>query len=176
MVARARAVAATGNPLASHPFCQFAPGGEVGFVAAFVYADCMAAKTPNSPDRIGRLGQSGRLVVPRELLEALNLQIGDSVAFSRKPSGLLIGPKPALQPDDVLTPAEANKTRHALQQARQGKTKPWRQVKHELVCDITKDAETGPSDGAKANSEARGSRPCADGTRSVPGAMTDRRG
>jgi predicted RNA binding protein YcfA (HicA-like mRNA interferase family) len=33
---------------------------------------------------------------------------------------------------EFLTPAEAKKLRHALKQVREGKTKPWSQVKHEL--------------------------------------------
>jgi hypothetical protein len=43
-------------------------------------------------------------------------------------------PKPRLthDSDDTLTPAVAKRVRHALKQAREGKTVPWSQVKHEL--------------------------------------------
>jgi hypothetical protein len=45
---------------------------------------------------------------------------------------VLIKPKRLVDPGDVLTPAEAKKVRHALQQVRQGKTKPLVQIKHEM--------------------------------------------
>jgi hypothetical protein len=41
-------------------------------------------------------------------------------------------PKKLAHADDVLTPAEAKKVRHALKQVKERKTKPWTNVKHEL--------------------------------------------
>jgi antitoxin component of MazEF toxin-antitoxin module len=69
--------------------------------------------------------------VPREMLETLNLQEGDFVAFSKQTNGVLIKPRRVADPDDVLTPTEAKKLRHGLKQIREGKTRPWSQIKHE---------------------------------------------
>jgi bifunctional DNA-binding transcriptional regulator/antitoxin component of YhaV-PrlF toxin-antitoxin module len=93
----------------------------------------MAAKTATTTqERIGRVGQRRQVVIPRDMLETLKLQEGDFVAFSEQANGVLIKPRRVVDPDDVLTPAEAKKVRHALKQIREGKTRPWSQVKHEL--------------------------------------------
>ena len=92
----------------------------------------MAGKTATTRERIGRVGQRRQVVIPREILETLKLHEGDFVAFSKQANGVLIKPKRVVDPDDVLTPAEAKKVRHALQQVRQRKTKPLSQIKHEL--------------------------------------------
>ena len=92
----------------------------------------MAGKTATNHERIGRVGQRRQVVIPREILKTLKLHEGDLVAFSKQANGVLIKPKRAVEPDDVLTPAEAKKVRHALKQVRQGKTKPLAQIKHEL--------------------------------------------
>ena len=91
----------------------------------------MAAKTATQ-ERIGRVGQRRQVVIPRDILETLKIQEGDFVAFSKQANGVLIKPKRVVDPDDVLTPAEAKKVRHALRQVRQGKTKPLAKIKHEL--------------------------------------------
>jgi bifunctional DNA-binding transcriptional regulator/antitoxin component of YhaV-PrlF toxin-antitoxin module len=72
------------------------------------------------------------VVIPREMLETLNIKEGDFVAFSRQANGVLIRPKRVVDADDVLTPAEAKRLRRSLKQARQGKTQAWPQLKHEL--------------------------------------------
>jgi antitoxin component of MazEF toxin-antitoxin module len=72
------------------------------------------------------------MVIPRDMLETLKLQEGDFVAFSEQANGVLIKPRRVVDPDDVLTPAEAKKVRHALKQIREGKTRPWSQIKQEL--------------------------------------------
>ena len=91
----------------------------------------MAGKTATQ-ERIGRVGQRRQVVIPRDILETLKIQEGDFVAFSKQANGVLIKPKRVVDPDDVLTPAEAKKVRHALRQVRQGKTKPLAKIKHEL--------------------------------------------
>ena len=78
------------------------------------------------------MGQRRQVVIPREMLETLKIQEGDFVAFSKQANGVLIKPKRMVDPDDVLTPAEAKKLHRSLKQARQGKTLPWSQVKHDL--------------------------------------------
>ena len=92
----------------------------------------MAGTTTTTKERIGRVGQRRQVVIPREMLETLNIQEGDFVAFSEQANGVLIKPKRVVDPDDVLTPAEAKKVRHALKQVRERKTKPLAQIKHEL--------------------------------------------
>src|SRR2546429_4048658 len=94
----------------------------------------MATKTATTQERgrIGRVGQRRQVVIPRDILETLKIQEGDFVAFSKQANGVLIKPKRVVDPDDVLTPAEAKKVRHALRQVRQGKTKPLAKIKHEL--------------------------------------------
>ena len=93
----------------------------------------MRTKTPPATrERIGRVGQRRQVVIPREMLETLKLREGDFVAFSKRPNGVLIKAKRVVDPDDVLTPQEARRLRQSLKQARQGKTRPWAQLKHEL--------------------------------------------
>ena len=53
------------------------------------------------------MGQRRQVVIPREILESLKLREGDFVAFSRQANGVLVKPKRLVDPDDVLTPAEA---------------------------------------------------------------------
>jgi len=92
----------------------------------------MAGKISTTQERIGRVGQRRQVVIPREILKTLKLQEGGFVAFSKQANGVLIKPKRVADPDDVLRPAEAKKLRRSLKQARQRKTLPWSQVKHDL--------------------------------------------
>ena len=93
----------------------------------------MASKTATTQrERIGRVGQRRQVVIPREIFEQLQMREGDFVAFSRTNNGVLVKPKRLVDPDDVLTPAEAKKVRHGMKQIREGKTKPWPQIKHDL--------------------------------------------
>jgi AbrB family looped-hinge helix DNA binding protein len=92
----------------------------------------MATKTATTQERIGRVGQRRQVVIPREMLETMNLQEGDFVAFSEHANGVLIKPKRLVDPDDVLTPAEAKIVRRGEAQLKRGESKPWRVVKHAL--------------------------------------------
>ncbi|MGB7762503.1 MAG: hypothetical protein WBL61_21895 [Bryobacteraceae bacterium] len=47
-------------------------------------------------------------------------------------NGVLLKPRRLVDPDDVLTPAEAKRLRQSLKQTRQGKTRPWSEIKDEL--------------------------------------------
>jgi AbrB family looped-hinge helix DNA binding protein len=91
----------------------------------------MSTKTAAS-ERISRVGQRGQVVIPREMVESLNLREGDLVSFRRQANGVLVKPKRVVDPDDELTPAEARKVRRGMQQFREGHFKLWRDVKHEL--------------------------------------------
>ena len=92
----------------------------------------MAPKTAGTRERIGRVGQRRQVVIPREILESLKLREGDFVAFSRQANGVLVKPKRLVNPDDVLTPAEAKKVRHGMEQIKEGRFRLWRDVKHQL--------------------------------------------
>ena len=91
----------------------------------------MATKSTTTRERIGRVGQRRQVVIPREMLETLNLQEWDSVAAEQK-NGVLIKPRRVVDPDDTLSPEEAKELRHALKQVRAGKTRPWSEIKHAM--------------------------------------------
>src|SRR5262249_5277629 len=85
-----------------------------------------------SRSAVSRIGQRRQVVIPKRGFEALQLQEGDFVEVRADHGHLEMRPKRLVDPDDVLTPAEAKKVRQALKQVREGKTKPWGQIKHEL--------------------------------------------
>jgi bifunctional DNA-binding transcriptional regulator/antitoxin component of YhaV-PrlF toxin-antitoxin module len=92
----------------------------------------MATKTAAIKDRIGRVGQRRQVVIPRDMLETLQIEEGDFVAFSKHANGVLIKPRRLVDPDDVLTPAEARKVRQGMKQIKEGRFKVWGDVKREL--------------------------------------------
>jgi AbrB family looped-hinge helix DNA binding protein len=81
---------------------------------------------------VGRVGQRRQVVIPREIFASLRMREGDFVAFTKKGNGVLVKPKRLVDPDDVLTPAEARKLRVGLRQTKEGKTRPWADVKRDL--------------------------------------------
>ena len=89
-------------------------------------------RLPLIREPIGRVGQRRQVVIPREICETLELRVGDLVAFAKQHNGVLIKPQRVVDPDDVLTPAEAKKVRHGMKQIKEGRFKLWRDVKHEL--------------------------------------------
>jgi len=89
-------------------------------------------KSTTTRERIGRVGQRRQVVIPREMLESLHLREGDFVAFTRHANGVLVKPKRLVDPDVVLTPAEAKKVRRGMAQIKAGRFKLWRDMKDEL--------------------------------------------
>jgi len=91
------------------------------------------AATPTE-ERIGRVGQRRRVVIPREIFHELRLNVGDFVAITKKENTVVIKPKRVVSRsgDGELTPEEARRLRQSLKQVRQGKLKPWPQVKDEF--------------------------------------------
>jgi AbrB family looped-hinge helix DNA binding protein len=93
-------------------------------------------KTLTAGERIGRVGRRRQVVIPQDILEALNLQAGDLVAFAEKRNGVLITPKRAsrLSTDasDQLTPEQEKIVRRGEAEFKRGETKSWRDVKHAL--------------------------------------------
>ncbi len=92
----------------------------------------MAGKATTTQERIGRVGQRRQVVIPRDMLETFNLQEGDFVAFSKQTNGVLIKPKRVVDPDDMLTQAEAKIVRRGEAQLKRGESRPWRDVKRAL--------------------------------------------
>lgn len=92
----------------------------------------MREKSATTQERIGRVGQRRQVVIPREMLETLNIREGDFVAFAEQKNGVLIKPRRVVDPDDVLTPEEAKIVRRGEAQLKRGESKPWRDVKHAL--------------------------------------------
>ena len=82
---------------------------------------------------IGKVGQRRQVVIPKEIFEALGLQTGDFVEVTKVKNTVVIKPKKLVDADDVLTPEEEAIVRRGEQQLRQGKSKPWSQIKHELA-------------------------------------------
>jgi len=78
--------------------------------------------------------KSTPLTVPAQVRRRAGFKPGDRVEFRVSGGVVTILPKQPKTPDpgNELTAGEAKKVRHALKQVREGKTTPWRQVKHEL--------------------------------------------
>lgn len=94
----------------------------------------MSTKTTTSVrEPVGRVGQRRQVVIPRDMLETLQLQEGDFVAFTQQADGVLIRPRRLVDPDDVLTPKEAVLLKKAEQQMRRGQSITLAQLKHELA-------------------------------------------
>ena len=89
-------------------------------------------KTTPTREKISRVGQPRQVVIPREILETLQLRAGDFVAFAERRNGVLMTPKRTAHPHDTLTPAEAKIVRRGEAQIKRGESKPWRTVKNAL--------------------------------------------
>jgi AbrB family looped-hinge helix DNA binding protein len=92
----------------------------------------MATKSPTTQERIGRVGQRRQVVIPREMLETLNIHEGDFVAFAEQKDGVLIKPRRMVDPADVLTPEESALVKKAEREMRQGKFVTLAQLRHDL--------------------------------------------
>ena len=55
------------------------------------------------------------------------------MAFAQQHNGVLIKAKRLVDPEDTLTPAEAEVVRRGEAQLKRGQSKPWRAVKHALA-------------------------------------------
>jgi antitoxin component of MazEF toxin-antitoxin module len=94
----------------------------------------MSSKTTTTSvrEQVGRVGQGRQVVIPRNMLETLQLQEGDFVAFTQQANGVLIRPKRLVDPDDVLTLNEAVLLKKAEQQMRRGQSITLAELQHEL--------------------------------------------
>lgn len=82
---------------------------------------------------IGKVGQRRQVVIPKEIFEALGLQTGDFVEMTKVKNTVVIKPKKLVDADDVLTREEEAIVREGERQLRQGQSKPWSQIKHDLA-------------------------------------------
>jgi bifunctional DNA-binding transcriptional regulator/antitoxin component of YhaV-PrlF toxin-antitoxin module len=92
----------------------------------------MGVKSASKQERIGRIGQRRQVVIPREMLETLNVREGDFVAFAQTQNGVLIRPRRVVDPDDVLTPEQSALVKKAEREMRGGKFVSLAQLRHEL--------------------------------------------
>jgi bifunctional DNA-binding transcriptional regulator/antitoxin component of YhaV-PrlF toxin-antitoxin module len=92
----------------------------------------MGMKSASKQERIGRIGQRRQVVIPREMLETLNVQEGDFVAFAPTQNGVLIKPRRVVDPDDALTPEQSALVKKAEREMRQGKFVSLAQLRDEL--------------------------------------------
>ena len=79
-----------------------------------------------------RIGQRRQVVIPKAVLDELQLHEGDLLEVTAHAGCVSMKPKRVLDDDDTLTASEASKVRHGLKQLKQGNTRPWVQVKDEL--------------------------------------------
>jgi AbrB family looped-hinge helix DNA binding protein len=93
----------------------------------------MAVKTATPEERIGRVGQRRQVVIPREMLETLNIREGDFVAFRKQANGVLIKPKRVVDPDDVLSPEESAQIAKARREMRAGRGVTLAQLEYDLA-------------------------------------------
>lgn len=82
---------------------------------------------------IGKIGQRRQVVIPKVIFDALGLQTGDFVEVTRVKRTVVIKPKKIVDAEDVLTPKEEIIVRQGERQLRQGKSRSWSVIKHELA-------------------------------------------
>jgi len=81
---------------------------------------------------IGKIGQRRQVVIPKEIFDELGLEVGDFVEVKQVKGTVVIKPKKLVDAEDVLTLKEEAVVRKGEAELRQGKSKSWRKVKHEL--------------------------------------------
>jgi AbrB family looped-hinge helix DNA binding protein len=74
--------------------------------------------------RIGRVGQRRQVVIPREILDNLNMREGDFVAVAQRGDSVVIKRKTVDDLDDVLTPAEGAAVQRAEREIRDARATP----------------------------------------------------
>jgi AbrB family looped-hinge helix DNA binding protein len=90
------------------------------------------AENPAGASALSRIGQRRQVVIPRKVFDALALAEGDFMEVTVENGHVAMKPRKSLDARYDLTAADAKKLRHAMQQIKAGKTKPWSQVKHGL--------------------------------------------
>jgi bifunctional DNA-binding transcriptional regulator/antitoxin component of YhaV-PrlF toxin-antitoxin module len=81
---------------------------------------------------LSRIGQRRRVAISKWIFDAMRLKAGDFMEVTAESGRVSMKPKKLVDADATLSPAEAKRVRHGLKQLREGKTRPWSQVKHDL--------------------------------------------
>lgn len=79
------------------------------------------------------MGQRRQVVIPREILDNLNMREGDFVEVAQRGDSVVIKRKTPVDPDDVLTPTEAALVKKAEREMKQGKYVTLAQLHHDLA-------------------------------------------
>lgn len=90
------------------------------------------ADSPARASAVSRIGHRRQVVIPKKVFDALSLAEGDFMEVTVENGRVAMKPRKSAHGGDTLTAADAKKLRHAIQQVKAGKTKPWPQVKHGL--------------------------------------------
>jgi AbrB family looped-hinge helix DNA binding protein len=85
-----------------------------------------------APAALSRIGQRRQVVIPKKVFDAMRLRAGDFMEVTVDSGRVSMKPKKLVDADELLSPAEAKKVRHGLDQVKQRKTRPWSQVKRDL--------------------------------------------
>jgi AbrB family looped-hinge helix DNA binding protein len=93
----------------------------------------VARPRATTKEQTARVGQRRQVVIPRAILENLNLREGDFVAVAQRGDSVVIKRKNLVDPDDVLTPAEGAIVKKAEGEMKQGKYVTLSQLHHELA-------------------------------------------
>jgi len=79
------------------------------------------------------VGLRRQLIIPREMLDKLNIREGDFVALQTQANGVLIKPKRAVDPDDILSPEESALIAKARREIRTGKYVTLARLEYDLA-------------------------------------------
>jgi AbrB family looped-hinge helix DNA binding protein len=85
-----------------------------------------------SPAALSRIGQRRQVVIPKKIFDAMRLKAGDFMEVTAESGRVSMKPKKLVDADDTLSASEAKKVRHGIKQVREGKTRPWSQLKDDL--------------------------------------------
>ena len=81
---------------------------------------------------MSRIGQRRQIVIPKEICERLGLREGDAVEVKAEKGLAIVKPEKPVDPDDVLTPEEAELVRKGEAQLRRGQCVTLEQLEHDL--------------------------------------------
>jgi AbrB family looped-hinge helix DNA binding protein len=79
-----------------------------------------------------RVGKGRQVVIPKRLCQDLGLHEGDLVEVRRTRGAVLIKPKTLVEPDDILTPQEAETVVKGEAELRRGEYVTLSQLHHDL--------------------------------------------
>ena len=97
------------------------------------YATPMALRnTRSKTNSTVRVGKGRQVVIPKSLCKDLGLNEGDLVEVQRARGAVLIKPTTLVEPDDILTPQEAETVTKGEAEIRRGEYVTLSQLRHDL--------------------------------------------